>query len=271
MKRFAFVSAFAILAALAVGSSTAHAQADHLKCFKAKDSAKFNATATLSALQAQFGVDESCEIKGKGKLFCVPVTKQVTAFEDNSKDGIAQVPITGQVLEDDRVCYKVKCPKTEIASEVVTDQFGARTMEKFKVDLLCTPAIKGAPATTTTTTTLPVSNDPCQASVTPGCPGCVCESEVCAVDPYCCDTLGAWDDFCVQECEATGDVTCPPRAPYCQETSAPTCGGDCSWAPGTTCTDLGSGFCWPSSDPCTVNADCAGEPLVQECITCLCN
>ena len=47
----------------------ADAQFDHQRCFKVKDNAKFVAEVNLSALQTQFGVDESCSIIGKAKLF----------------------------------------------------------------------------------------------------------------------------------------------------------------------------------------------------------
>jgi hypothetical protein len=59
------------------------AQFDHLKCYKAKDQSTFRkASADLSALQSQFGIDESCTIKPKAKMFCVPVAKAITAIED---------------------------------------------------------------------------------------------------------------------------------------------------------------------------------------------
>ena len=171
MKRLtSFTTTVALLAAglvfVFLSVTVAQAQPDHLHCFKAKDSAKFNATATLSALQTQFGFNEECQIKGKGKLFCVPVTKTVTAFEDKSKDGIDQVELPGQELEDDRVCYRIKCPKKDIPAQTVIDQFGTRTMEKFKSQLLCTPAIKGTPPATTTTTT-PTTSSTATTTTTP--------------------------------------------------------------------------------------------------------
>ncbi len=43
------------------------------------------------------------------------------------------------------------------------------------------------------------ANDGCTEAATPGCGGCACESCVCAMDAYCCDT--AWDTICVDECQ----------------------------------------------------------------------
>jgi len=131
--------------ALSVALSPTAAQAqlfDHLKCFKVKDEAKFNADATLEALQAEYGID-SCKIKGKAKLYCVPTDKQLDSFEDKSKTGIPQVSVDGPEYTFDRVCYKVKCDDTPPASELVTDQFGSRTVSKLKTQMLCTPALKG--------------------------------------------------------------------------------------------------------------------------------
>lgn len=113
---------------------------DHLKCFKVKDSAKFTADATLSSLQAIFGAEE-CVLRGKGKLFCARVDKKVSNLVDKSKPPLEPASFAGTVLEEGRLCYKIKCPKRTIATPlVVTDQFGSRDLGKFKPRLLCTPA-----------------------------------------------------------------------------------------------------------------------------------
>jgi len=125
---------------------------DHLKCYKIKDQRQFkSAQVSLQALQAQFGALDNCTIKGKAKEFCVPVDKNVTQI-----DGGSLQTVDGTDLGFDRLCYKVKCPKRDIMPEQVSDQFGTRSIEKFKVSLLCTPAVKGPPPTTTTTTLPPL-------------------------------------------------------------------------------------------------------------------
>ena len=259
MKPLTLVTLLAVVAAVAVDAPSAFAQADHLKCFKAKDSAKFNAGATLSALQTQFGIDESCQIKGKGKLFCVPVTKQVTAFEDKSKAGIPQVPITGQTLTDDRVCYKIKCPKSDIAPEVVTDQFGARSMGKFKAAFLCTPAIKGQPpSTTTTTTTTTTMFPPCGNPLYQECDGTCPAGEWCGVNAlneckcfgFACGTSSP---FALPAPECSGD--CPPGE-VCVDVDGTTCA--CATSPGTPCTSSGEPQCdgdCPSGQVCRLGID----------------
>jgi hypothetical protein len=61
----------------------------------------------------------------------------------------------------------------------------------------------------------PLAHDGCNAVAGVGCGGCVCESCVCAQDPYCCSTK--WDAICADECAqcntqdgcAAGPVNCP--------------------------------------------------------------
>lgn len=59
----------------------------------------------------------------------------------------------------------------------------------------------------------------CQAGGAAGCPGCACETCVCAMDSYCC--ASAWDSICVNECsqQCEGPV-CP--VPFCGDGA---CGG----------------------------------------------
>lgn len=225
--RIRTVLSWTVLAVIAVlvGAQGAAAQHhDHLKCYKIKDAANFVADADLEALESQFG-DEACQIKGKGKLFCTPVDKTLTSFTDKT----GSTPPTGYVgdaLTDSKICYKVKCPKVDIAPEVVSDQFGMRSLEKFKTQLLCAPAVLGAPPTTTTTTLPPLPN--CTGGSWPVCGGdCtsvgpthLCEGQddmSCACKLPCTDIDPMSGGFCVQgggcpvdsECaEVTGVCTC---------------------------------------------------------------
>jgi len=215
--------------------ATVHA-ADHLKCFKVKDNGKFNAAVALTALQEQFGVNENCTVKGKANLFCVPVEKTVQTFEGLDKNGASvQIPLAGDDLIDDRVCYKVKCPKVDIAPELVTDQFGSRNVEKFKAQFLCTPAIKGAPTTTTlppnacSNTTPPQCGGTCAAGeecVDSGQNECVClPLGLCAnaAPPQCGGTCPSGEE-CVDDGQS--QCVCQPTVP-CEQSAAPQCGGAC--------------------------------------------
>ena len=107
---------------------------DHLKCYKVKDPLKLLGLVDLRS--PQLGLETGCKI-GKAKLFCVPVFKRVTQVTPNTP-----MPIVGDGQVDDRLCYKIKCPTTVIPDKDVVDQFGMRTITKFKASLLCTPARK---------------------------------------------------------------------------------------------------------------------------------
>ncbi len=112
---------------------------DHLKCYKVKDALNLAGSADLDT--PQFGADPGCTIS-KAKLFCVPATKTNVAVVDRATgDPIAPQPIGGSD-PGDRICYKIKCTGA-VADQPATDQFGSRTLGKFKASLLCTPAFKG--------------------------------------------------------------------------------------------------------------------------------
>ena len=71
--------------------------------------------------------------------------------------------------------------------------------------------------TTTTTTRPPCAHDPCVEgeALNAECDPCV--AEVCAEDPFCCET--AWDSFCVTGVLFCGR-TCPGVAPTAAQLSA---------------------------------------------------
>jgi len=146
----ATVVALAAMLAATLFATPAVAQFDHLKCFKAKDQKTFKkAHADLTALQAQFGIAEDCEIKPKAKLYCVPATKTVTSIVEGQ-----DTPFPAEDLVFDRLCYQIKCPKVEIPDQEVSDQFGTRQVTKLQAKMICTPAVEGpAPTTTSTSTT----------------------------------------------------------------------------------------------------------------------
>lgn len=117
----------------------ASAQDDHLQCFKIRDPIRLKGLVDLDS--PQLGLDEDCKIR-KAKFFCVPVTKTVTEVQDGG-DPLTPLPFSGAPAPGDRICYTVRCPKDELPDQFVTDQFGQRTLEKLKAQLVCTPAVKG--------------------------------------------------------------------------------------------------------------------------------
>ncbi len=116
---------------------------DHLRCYGVNDG--LNLTAIVDVSSPQFGVDAGCKVT-RARLFCVPAAKTVDSAEDrHTAMPITPLPVTGPD-PGDRICYKLKCPapSAPIPDQSATDQFGTRTVNKFKVSLLCTPAFTGA-------------------------------------------------------------------------------------------------------------------------------
>jgi len=135
------LAALPLLLALPAGAQVA----DHLTCYKVRDPLKLRGVVDLDV--PQFGGVSGCAISS-AKLFCVPASKTVVSAEDRTGGGaITPLSFWAPPEPGDRICYKVKCPEPVPADQEVTDQFGTRTLARFKSALFCTPAVKGATAT----------------------------------------------------------------------------------------------------------------------------
>jgi hypothetical protein len=116
---------------------------DHLKCYKVKETSdtKVNLKGIVDLNSPQFGLEPGCKIKRATK-FCVPVTKTVDLTQTTiNKQPVTLMPVTGQALVDDYICYKIKCEKVDLTANV-KDQFATRTFVKFNAKELCVPARK---------------------------------------------------------------------------------------------------------------------------------
>jgi len=114
---------------------------DHLKCYKVKEIPPVKLQGIVDLDSPQFGLEPGCRIKRVTK-FCVPVTKTVDLTQTTiNKQPVTLMPVIGQALVDDYICYKIKCQKVDIAANV-TDQFATRTFVKFNAQELCVPARK---------------------------------------------------------------------------------------------------------------------------------
>ncbi len=133
----AFALALSVLLSIVSITSTAEAQNDHYKCFSVRDSAKVfkRAAADLTPAQVEFA-PENCSIKPKSKQICAPSSKLVTSIVDGT-----DTPFAAQDLAAFQVCYRIKCAKTDLPPLEVSDQFGTRTIEKFRPSKLCVPAV----------------------------------------------------------------------------------------------------------------------------------
>ena len=125
--------------------------------------------------------------------------------------------------------------------------------------------------------TLPGSSDGCGKAEGPGCSGCSCESDTCAVNPDCC--LVQWSSACVTLCSEVGECgheTGEPRPPgpcegHCDEQAPEGChcdaicvtSADCCVDACSTC-----GHCPPvcGDEICGELETCTGCP--QDCGAC---
>lgn len=210
---------------LGLAATAADAQPfDHLKCYKVKDASSFSATADLFPSDSlTYESDAGCSIKVRSRQLCVPVSKGLLTSDS------PQLDIGGIDLANAFLCYKVRCPATQLPPTIqMSDQFGTHTLSGLRTATVCTPAITGTPpVTTTTTSTLPdgVIRD-CTNATPPNCDG-TCNN----FNFACVEQAGA----CV--CEYY-DVFAPcPMAGH----GVPECWGTCE---GTlSCLDIGGGAC----------------------------
>lgn len=148
------VGAIVAVAVCTIFTHSAAAQEDHLKCYKVKDPVRLRGPnpSWLDLDGPQFG-SEQCKIVGGFRMFCVPVTKTVTAaIERKVIPGGWQPydpnPVPGpDVLAQDKLCYKIKCANNAVPNPLdprsVFDQFGNREVSRWQPFMLCGPAEKG--------------------------------------------------------------------------------------------------------------------------------
>jgi uncharacterized protein (TIGR03382 family) len=118
----------------------------------------------------------------------------------------------------------------------------------------------------------------CEELAKPGCGGCPCETCVCEMDPYCCESV--WDVTCASECiDQCGG--CPEPDPFCGDLicvgneDCDSCPKDCGCEDGLVCDGGDCVDCVPACDglDCGDNGcggscgECAEE---EECLNGLC-
>ena len=136
--------AIATSIALALGGTASAQVADHLRCYKIKDTA-IVLKGTVELQDQLSGPLATCKIS-KAAMYC-RASEKTNPLVVNIATPIMTLPYTGVAIADDqdRICYKVSCPKVDppIADQTVTDQFGQHTLTKLKTGMLCTPASPG--------------------------------------------------------------------------------------------------------------------------------
>lgn len=196
MKRYTVTAVVLFLAVLPVRAQVP----DHLKCYKIKDPVKLAGVLDLNT--PQFGPESGCTVS-TAKLFCVPATKTIVSAQDKATGlPITPLAVSTEPTTDDRVCYKVKCAAAP-ADQVVTDQFGSRTLTKLKAAMVCTPAVKGTAYCGNGTID---SGEDCEAG---NLNGATCVSEGFESGTLAC---GAGCSFDTTGCACTPDVATFPAS-----------------------------------------------------------
>lgn len=169
-----------LAATLLLGTTPAQAVLhDHLKCFKAKDTASMAAVFDiLPPVDAPVPGNSRCTVKVRSRQVCFAVAGDLV---DASGPTIV---IDGEELANPFFCYALKCPDDDLPAGVqMTDLFGTRTVTGLRTSTLCTPAVFG-PAPVTTTTLPPGPPRNCVDATPPNCDGtCNSNDNYCGPDP----------------------------------------------------------------------------------------
>ena len=123
---------------LAAGSAHAVCLADHLSCYKIKDTSGTKTVVTKDLtefLQGQTISVPGCQVQTPPRTACLPTCKS----PGGTPSGLDQPrPL---------LCYKVKCPQSTLPTVSLGDQFGMHTVTFGTASkLLCAPTCAGTGA-----------------------------------------------------------------------------------------------------------------------------
>ena len=133
MMRFGIVFCATTLVLTLAGAASAQSSNDHMKCSRVTDRDGVSAVVDLET--AQLGLDAGCKVKAKSRELCVPVAADVIGPVHES------AAVTGENLADERLCYRIKCPKRSLPQVQVADRFGTRPVALGQARRFCTSVI----------------------------------------------------------------------------------------------------------------------------------
>ena len=133
MKQLAHLSvSVALLFGVAGFANAAEHNRDHLKCYRAAEQPVQRSVVDLDT--SLFGIDAGCAVTSAVRELCVPAAADVLA------GGTEDDAISGENLESERLCYRIKCPRRSRPALQVSDRFGTRTVSVGRPKIFCTAA-----------------------------------------------------------------------------------------------------------------------------------
>jgi hypothetical protein len=112
---------------------------DHLECRRIGDSNEETAVVDLTTLP--FGLDADCTVRARAREVCVPASPDVFAAGSENAGSVPAAEIA-----QERICYRIDCPRRALPPAVATDRFGTRRIALRGPRLFCTPVSLEAPA-----------------------------------------------------------------------------------------------------------------------------
>jgi hypothetical protein len=221
---------------------------DHLKCYNIKDFAahKVYKVDLLPEQRPPFNFEAGCKLVVPAKLFCIDVVKQNV---QPPPPGAAPGP-----KAYDYLCYKVTCPKQNLPTVLVRDQFGQRDVVIKPPKFVCAPATKEILHTTPTPAPTPTPTP--TATRTPGCDF----NTVAGGGGQCAGPCPPSTTGNPQQCvfvvnaDGTSDCDCREPNPACHLPGGTQCVGPCP-DPRDQCRN---GV--PGEPPCVCSHPCSPDP-----------
>jgi hypothetical protein len=131
MMRIGMVSCAAMVTLALAGVEPARSQTnDHMKCYRVSD--RGGAVAVVDLETAQFGLDAGCKLKARSRELCMPAAADVIGAEH------VDPSVTGENLTNERLCYRIRCPKRSLPQVQVADRFGTRAVALGQARRFCT-------------------------------------------------------------------------------------------------------------------------------------
>lgn len=124
--------AAALLAAVSGAPSARGAAHDHLRCRPAQDQSD-GPIATVEVSSLPFGLLGGCTVKRRVREVCEVASADTIGGGDPGA-------VSGEPLQSERLCYRIRCENVAMPVLEATDRFGTRPVELGRSSRICVPA-----------------------------------------------------------------------------------------------------------------------------------